>query len=1215
MNAREQLFIDLLAKVEGVDLDFKRKFYDFSPGGTARAEFVKDLVSMYNTPRCNSAYIVFGVQAGTSGRNELLGLSALPDEAELQRKLEGLVSPKPVFVFHPVEHKGKSFAVIEIPVSRHSGPCLPTKDVTKLEKHQLYVRRGSQNSVADADERTRVYEWFLGRSPLDLACMDKPWQRFAADADLLASDNTILLITTRIQRVSSASLSKLGTLPLLLTVDLDPASEKDGLLGCVRSELESRRTVHTLMHGQALTFHTGRSSYWFLARGIDETSADANLSFIEWQRRFDRDLRAKLGGLAKALSRRPVTCIVLLDDEQLVDHVETIVAAASAELGGTVRFLCIAADTSVLRSVERRYEAELFQMTSAEFVAGVAALDLSTGVESDDVLMPTSSGAPVKLDVKDALWVAEDLTLVALGSGTSDPEGRISGRDFLRGGEITWFELFTDYDIRRDMYKDLKDQARRDLAGRGTTRLSLLHEPGAGGTTATRRLAWDLHEDYPCAVLHTCQPDETAERVALLYRLTSQPVLLVVEGDAVSDADYEALYRQLEGRSVPVTMLRVQRRRRDSGASHGRRSFSLATSLTRKEAVALAQKLGDQAPDSREQLQALIGDGPPAFIMALTAFEEDFVDLARHVRARLTSLDETQRGIVLYIAMAFFYGQKGIRGQLFADSLAFPRTRVLNLRDFLPTEACDLLVVDEFAAWRPCHYLVAEEILKQLVAWPADDTSGWRNRLSRAALEFADFLHDGEVEATDEALDLAARVFVSRDSSDLLTTQGNTFAPLLQDIPVSEGRLAVLRRLVELFPDESHFWAHLGRFCAIELRDFDAALEAVDNALQLQGGTDSVLQHMRGMILRNQLYETMGHKAEITDVVEVYERAAHSFAEARSLNPEDDYGYISDVQMAIRLVRYATAPGESPLAAAANSPFEAVRAAVEHAEGLLADLRATRPTDHLSDFEQQCRAQLDELYGDFSEALQKWDNLLAAAEAGRSKAAPERVRRQIVWTYLARCRGGGWVAMPQRDVVRAVTLLEASLTVNQDSRDLKMWIRAVRHVAQPPSLDVAVERVFYWNATAQSVESLYYLYVLRALQLVESGSGASLADTERAIEQCREASRYRRRRTASPEWLGKLPGLRALVDASTLGDWDVGANFFGGTQPLRRIEGRIKRISGPQAGALELDSGLEVFFLPGQSEHSKGRSENMQVSMFLGFSFDGPRAWSVEDVT
>lgn len=118
---------------------------------------------------------------------------------------------------------------------------------------------------------------------------------------------------------------------------------------------------------------------------------------------------------------------------------------------------------------------------------------------------------------------------------------------------------------------------------------------------------------------------------------------------------------------------------------------------------------------------------------------------------------------------------------------------------------------------------------------------------------------------------------------------------------------------------------------------------------------------------------------------------------------------------------------------------------------------------------------------------------------------------------------------------------------------------------------------------------------------------------ERAIDECRNRARYRRDRSRSFEWVGQKPGLKQLVHQDRLGGWNPKLGFWENTAALKRISGVIVQMSGPQAGTIEIVGGLRAFFVPAASGHSVGRSENQAVSCYVGFSYDGLRAWSVEN--
>jgi len=77
-----------------------------------------------------------------------------------------------------------------------------------------------------------------------------------------------------------------------------------------------------------------------------------------------------------------------------------------------------------------------------------------------------------------------------------------------------------------------------------------------------------------------------------------------------------------------------------------------------------------------------------------------------------------------------------------------------------------------------------------------------------------------------------------------------------------------------------------------------------------------------------------------------------------------------------------------------------------------------------------------------------------------------------------------------------------------------------------------------------------------------------------------------------------------------LGDWSTDKGFFTGTEKLSRISGTVSKISSPQAGKIDI-GGLEAFFVP-RSDFISPHDLNVKVECYVGFSYEGPRAWQVE---
>jgi len=203
--------------------------------------------------------------------------------------------------------------------------------------------------------------------------------------------------------------------------------------------------------------------------------------------------------------------------------------------------------------------------------------------------------------------------------------------------------------------------------------------------------------------------------------------------------------------------------------------------------------------------------------------------------------------------------------------------------------------------------------------------------------------------------------------------------------------------------------------------------------------------------------------------------------------------------------------------------------------------------------------------------------------------------------------------MPGKEVNRILSLLEENLREEPHSdTNLRLWVQAVRRSTHPPSLETVIERVGYWRVSGGSLDAVFYLYVLYALQAID-GSALARDSALRFLEECRTKARFRRNRTKSFEWLGEGSGIGRLVHHSQLGESPTDKEFGENVSPLLRLSGRIVSIEAPQAGQIEVQGGLNAFFVPARGGYSSGRSENKAVTCFLGFSYDGLRAWEVRD--
>jgi len=171
---------------------------------------------------------------------------------------------------------------------------------------------------------------------------------------------------------------------------------------------------------------------------------------------------------------------------------------------------------------------------------------------------------------------------------------------------------------------------------------------------------------------------------------------------------------------------------------------------------------------------------------------------------------------------------------------------------------------------------------------------------------------------------------------------------------------------------------------------------------------------------------------------------------------------------------------------------------------------------------------------------------------------------------------------------------------------LFLWFQASRRLDDFDHLE-AIDRYSRLAVQRPSTEAYYYLYILYFIRLYQ-GISEDYRMVVDNIDKCRNVN-IRSGRARSYEWLAKEPTFFPVAHESELGKWDFGRNVFTNTEPLETIEAVIKQIKGPQSGWLSLGH-LEIFFVPG-TEFLPGRDENATVRLFLGFSYEGLRGWSV----
>ena len=1217
----ESLLRELITRSENRPIDFKAQPHRLD-NDHFNSEFIKDILAMANTPRDVAAYIVIGVKLHEDGSRDYLGVTEHPDDADLQDKLNlARVEPKPTFIYQPVTLDGKSYGVIEIPLVK-DGPYFATRDYgTSIKANRLYFRRGTKNDEATIKEQDEIYRWFHNETlqGANTVKPDRPvpnWDKLSLACHKFDTDRLYLLILGPSEN-HSQSWELLGRLPLSLVLDFDSATEQTGAYSATNKVLKGNRSVHLLTLEDQYTIVPDKACYWYAARGLQGRAKSlVNNDWREWNRKYSHALRKLIEDFARTSGGRPLTVICLW---YAPEYVREICGAIDRVFGDYANYVFAIPDSERLKDVAAQFNGELVSIKLDDILHGIAQHITPPLTSALYAGIPHRDGTFRLLDLPDLRWLSEDLEVLHSNVELESlGDNHKTGSDFLRGAVISWSDLSNHYDADRDTTEPILRQVENELEARRTARLNLYHWPGAGGTTVARRVAWELRRKYPTVLLKRTAVGETVGRLRKLFEITVQPILAIVEGaDAIPDK-LEHLYTEVKAEQIPVVFLSVLRRYEIPGESD--RVIFLGSGLSIPESYRFTEAYKRVAPTKALELQDILNKSShrerTPFHFALTAFGKKYLGLSRYVEARLKTATQAQRELVTFLSLAYFYGHKAILPQIFAAHLGHPENRPVKFERILDELQIELLIKEDEGKWRPAHQLIAEEVLQIVLSGDSQERRNWKWGLSTWSLQFIKACCKGTAPSNDDLIDLLRRIFILRDEHDLLGTESagsSRFALLIEHIPTLEGQLSILKELVDSFPYESHFWGHLGRFYSIAMDEPGKALEALNRAIELSSD-DPVLYHMKGMCYRKLAYAQMKEaegqqeKDKETVVRGTVERAIDAFGSARSLDPDSEHAHISPIQLLLRVLDF----GYKFSGYSSRADFLVSQSAVwyreqlDEIENLLERVKSSREGEKPTRYILDCEARLDEIYDNYSRALEGWNELLS-----RKDVFAPPVRRQIVRAYLTRQKRN-WSSLSQTEIERIVDLMEDNMREEPTSdHNIRIWFRAVRFSSRQ-DIDIALDKLATWKAQGDSLEAHYYLYVLHVLKAID-GSMIERARSDELIHMSKAKARNERNRTRSFEWFGKGKGLRRLKHYSELGEWNYEANFYSNTSILERVEGRIAQINRPEAGTIELAScGLSAFFVPAIAGFYKGRDENLRVSFYLGFSYDGLRAWSVE---
>lgn len=981
-------------------------------------------------------------------------------------------------------------------------------------------------------------------------------------------------------------------------IDLDPDSDSNGLSRVVVPELAERRHV-SVFGSNRVPVPPDNATNWLMANGWtthDEPTADSD---DQWRRRGYLQRVRQLVDETHAGTPHQSAAVLVLRSGRRDREIGRVIDYIDEKYDGLAERLDLA-------------QAPAINGIDIEAFLTVVAESLPPDGSASTPSLPGINGRRWTLNWSDLHRLSVDLEVLHSEILSDRESAQQLTDEFWRGRPPSWQELEVPVDVSRDAYPGLWKEINQRLSDHQLAIVHLDHSPGAGGTTLSRRVAWDLHRTYPTVLLRNYS-ETTADRIDEIYQETGHPALVVAESAILPDYDLDELVHSLAQRNTRAVLLWVNRTNvGDSGNGHKlldplqgpERERFLKTFKERAE-TDRARRLLDGLAEGATDVVAAQKLSP--FFFGLCVYEDQFEGIASYVHNHFAGLSREQRELARHLALLTRYGQElGLPIVMVEAWLGRERPVYSPLTDAELSELLgpDLrhLVVTERGALRLLHPLIAERVLM-------GEVDGERYSLGNISVDFirkTTALLGPENRTTKHLLN---ELFIRRTNS---STDGRSdnFSELIEAMSVEAGA-EVFEVLTTQCPNNAHFWNHRGRYDIYKVKaDFGRAESFVLKAVEKSHGRDATHLHTLGMVRRfwieNKLNQLLRdgerHTPEelLASVEPLFDRAMEAFTDAGKYK-NTDYTWSTPIQLIATVVeRLRQASGEESLAEfmEGDDPTAVwVTEQIGRAEELLDNLRNINAEGK---YYRRLDQRLTVLYGDVERLVEQWQEL-------RRRGDNPDVDLTIARTLYAKA-GRDWSQLTEEQARTIAEMAEGPVSSGQATdADLRLWFQSYRRLPEYSETH-ALERLAWFASEHNSLDANYYLYILHFL-IWRRGDAQDEERVRYYLEECKRLSRQHRRQW-SFEWLGGSARPHPLVHFSEMGRQRHGpSGFWSHPQELVRVSGIIEEIKSPQSGRLRITGGqLSAFFTP-RNRFRQTSGVNESVEFYLGFSYEGLRAW------
>ena len=1121
------------------------------------------------------------------------------------------------------------------------------KEVNNSPKHDSKVPNPDKY-IESLEEVRKLIKFYIDQDAIldfvddSIYGDDEAWYEILEDTSDFNSNYSYVLITKRIE---SINIKGLFSIKWDLIIDMDPDSDISGLALNYKNHTNLIPRVRILDSvNSRKKFSFSHLPYWILGNGASDIPGSV-VDLKKWGNAHGKYLTSLLDEFYKEYSKPVKAFVYPLEDEKSLRKI--IEAFNDVYAGGDEIEFCVISAQREYSSIDNA-NFKISPLTIEEFAENLSKYyqnsKLSSGIIKHEI--PAENGNRITLDENFFTELKDSFETVFIDADQEDEQNsqncdRIA---FYKGIQnISWYGLREHFDVTLPDQKKLVEKINQDMKERGRLLRRVCYTPGIGGTTLMRRLAWEFRDTYPTFILNRIN-EQTGKNLQKVYDITHSPILVFADNNYINFDEAKNLQIELKRMGFAFVICYFQRKLKGLHDENQGSIYTIVHDFSSREVKQMKNKLQELLDDSDvksafdERLNEINEEDKLPFVISMCAFDKEFYGIKPFIKNFLDNMNDQSKKILFALSLAD-YGNVTINMQYFMN--LFNDTSV---EQFLAEESpgiSELVRVENISGKtgiRIKYHLFGEEILKQM-SNGSDATEISFINLVDYIIGFIDDSRTNKFSLCQDTLNVLRSLFITRKAD--VNSERPVFSSLITKLreehrtntvggydASTDAIVRIFNKLVEVYPDEPHFTAHLARFYFYIDRNYDRGFQNIDSAIELSevqcGHVDPLIYHMKAMGYSSRItniyikellfYLRQDPKFDSSELKEkIQEDAEKAFEYFKLVRDSNNgiAGHVSEINLCIQIANLAKNmlnDTENFVQYITSENGIWAMQYIDKAETLWSECRQLASDSAYEDLDG-IEERLRSLTASVEESIEIWKKYIDNS----NNVNCTKARRILARSYLKKAAQVSISENKQDFYRKVVQLMEDNIAVESQYVDnIRIWFDTIKCLEadnQDQIMQDAVIKLNKWIAITDSVDAHYYRFILKFIQSI-NGSALAEGELPKLLRELKQKAANRYNRTVPQHWLSNRgSGINALVSNNRNRRDAVSEDEMADT--LLSLTGRISSNYVNDSHAYILCRGVEVYFNPSATRGEISKVNiGQRVKFGLGFSYDGPRAYN-----